>query len=143
MGEAWLRIYLVRDGHESGFEIKDTQEHTNIDLIFRRSPALRILVILRAVSTRRVHPTCPFGWSSFGPFRSRASLHYDVRSGFFIFVVLFQTTLLGPDCGELVVGRRLVDDRTPAGHDRRGGGDRQRRVTWRVRVIKSKLRELS
>jgi len=30
---AWLRIYLVRDEHENGLEIKDTQEHPNIHLI--------------------------------------------------------------------------------------------------------------
>jgi len=36
-----------------------------------------------------------------------------------------------------------MDDRAPARHNRGGRGDRQRRVTWRVGMIKSKLRELS
>lgn len=33
MGGVWLRIYLVREGYENGLEIKDTQEHADVDLI--------------------------------------------------------------------------------------------------------------
>ena len=36
-----------------------------------------------------------------------------------------------------------VDNMTPSSHDRGGGSDREWRVIWRMRVVKSKLGELS